>query len=123
MFPPAPVPDLFLVRRVCDGQHILEISGMVNAFAAPAIADAVFDACRDGARALVLDVGFAQFDGDGLAALVDVVERVRRRGLALAYVHADVLLRAHLGLGLEDTGDMVLDAPPVALFVSHLGHA
>jgi anti-anti-sigma regulatory factor len=111
-------PD-FEVRLARDGAtSILSLLGVLDAFAAPAFTDAVRESLFTSPRAVVFDLSRAVIDPAGLPALLAAVDRCRRRGVALAYANLDGELGRSLGVEAHPIeSDLLLEAPPVALFV------
>jgi anti-sigma B factor antagonist len=70
--------DLSLNTRT-QGEHtILEVSGEVDVYTAPALRDRVTDLLDAGQQLLVIDLGGVEFlDSTGLGVLVGALKRVR----------------------------------------------
>jgi anti-sigma B factor antagonist len=79
--------DLSLNTRT-QGEHtILEVSGEVDVYTAPALRDRVTDLLDAGQQLLVIDLGGVEFlDSTGLGVLVAGLNRAREVGGSLALV-------------------------------------
>ena len=110
--PLRPLVPAFHVRSAeCEGVPVVEVEGEIDILTAPALATALCDD-HASADALVLDLAKVPFvSSTGLRLIVSAHRRLsRRRGLALAGLHANVVHVLEI-VGLADALLVAADVP------------